>query len=129
MPRTVELGKDSLRLKFTGLRHFETLTAEFDVPYVRMKSVDTGLFQFPPGIMWREGLSVPFTDIREGHFEFEGKWYFVSFEDREKVVTIYLDGFDFKGKSYSVLAFQVDDSEAFVEELLRRAPSIERVEA
>jgi len=128
MPRRVVLERDRLVLEFSGLKHFETLEARFEVPYEKIVSVTTSAFSFPPGTFRLGGVSVPFTDIREGHFEFQGSWYFVSFEDREKVVTLYLDGFIHGGRKYSVVAFQVDDPEGFVDELKNLAPNIKLVE-
>lgn|GEM_PF-1617493 len=128
MPRQIVLDSDGLKMKFSGLKHFETLETEFDVPYAEMSSVSTEIFDFPTGTYRFGGVRIPFTDIREGHFEWQGHWYFVSFEDSEKVVTIYLKNFVHKGRHYSVVAFQVDNPEDFVEKLLELAPHIKRVQ-
>ncbi|MEM0119861.1 MAG: hypothetical protein QW514_04640 [Thermoprotei archaeon] len=128
MPRRIILEKDRLVLEFSGLKHFETLEARFEVPYEKIVGATTSTFRFPPGTLRLGGLSLPFTEIREGHFEFQGSWYFVSFEDRDKVVTLYLDGFTHAGKKYSVVAFQVDDPEGFVERLKKLAPNIKPLE-
>jgi hypothetical protein len=128
MPRKVLLTDRSVVLEFSGLRHFETLESRFEVPFSSIVGVATSEFRFPPGTLRLGGASVPFTDIREGHFEFEGSWYFVSFEDRDRVVTLYLDNYVHQGKKYSVVAFQVDDPEAFADSLKRLAPHVRFVE-
>jgi hypothetical protein len=128
MPRQIVLGADGLKLKFSGLKHFETFETEFSVPYDQMSSVSTEMFDFPAGTFRFGGVAVPFTDIREGHFEWQGHWYFVSFENSEEVVTIYLKDFVHKGRRYSVVAFQVEDPEGFVQKLLQLAPHVQRVQ-
>jgi len=128
MGREVVLESDRLILEFSGLKHFETLEARLEIPFDKIRAAATSEFRFPPGTLRLGGTSIPFTDIREGHFEFEGSWYFVSFEDRDRVVTLYLDDYVHGGRKYAVVAFQTDDPEAFVDRLVSLAPKIAKID-
>ncbi|MCI4323115.1 MAG: hypothetical protein L3K03_03695 [Thermoplasmata archaeon] len=93
MPRSIEFGDHELVLRFTGLLAFETLTATFRIPYDAIRSVTTEPFQAPFGTLRIFGTSIPFTDIREGRFIHGSEWYFLSFEHRDKTVTLELANF------------------------------------
>jgi hypothetical protein len=120
MPRAVTFERDHLGLAFSGLVHFGTTTAKFDVPYSRISAVSTEPFRFPRGTLRWGGAWIPFTDIREGHFWHSGEWYFVSFEDRDKTVTLDLKDFTVHRRSYVKVVIQVDDPRKFARELRRR---------
>lgn len=58
------------------------------------------------------GASVPFTDIREGNFfKFGDGWYFLSFEDAGRTVTLELGGRAINGRRYLAVVLGVDDLE------------------
>jgi hypothetical protein len=90
VPRSIEFGEDELVLRFTGLLHYETLTTTFRIPYSSIRSVTTEPFEAPRGTLRIFGTSIPFTDIREGRFIHGSEWYFLSFEHRDKTVTLEL---------------------------------------
>jgi hypothetical protein len=120
MPRAVTFERDHLGLAFSGLLHFGTTTARFDVPYSRISDISTDPFRFPRGTLRWGGAWIPFTDIREGHFRHRGEWYFVSFEDRSKTVTLGLNHFTVHRRNYVKVVIQVDDPRKFTRELRRR---------
>jgi hypothetical protein len=93
MPRTVEFGDRELVLRLTGLVHYESLTEELRIPYRCIASVTTEPFVPPPGSIKMFGTHVPFTDLREGRYSYQGEWYFLSVEDRRRAVTLWLEGY------------------------------------
>ena len=120
MPREVRFESTGLKVKFTGLLHFATTTAEFMVPYAAIRGVSTQFPQLPKGVLRWGGTSVPFTDIREGHFRSGDNWYFLSFEDRKQIVTLHLEGLKVGKRLYRELVIQVPDPQRFVREIETR---------
>jgi hypothetical protein len=94
MPREVEFGEKALVVRLSGLVHYESLTAELRIPYSSIVSVSVEPFVPPPGSIRWFGTHVPFTDIREGRYSFDGEWYFFSVEDRRRAVTLWLEGYN-----------------------------------
>ena len=93
MPRTIEFEDRELVVRFTGLVHYATLTEELRIPYTAIRSVSTEAFVPPRGTIRWFGTDVPFTHIREGRFSHGGEWYFLSYEDAHRAITLYLDDF------------------------------------
>jgi hypothetical protein len=98
MPRTIEFEDDALVVRLTGLVHYEALTSELRIPYAAIESVSAEPFEPPKGTQEIFGTHVPFTDIREGRFQYRGEWYFLSLEDRHKAITLRLNGYHHGGR-------------------------------
>ncbi len=115
MARSVELLEDRLVVRLGGFTRLAALTEDFEIPYSAIQSVSAEPFEAAP---WKvAGANVPFTDIREGHFRLGGDWYFLSFEDRQKTVTLGLEGFTLPlafgtNPSYRTVVLGVDDPQA-----------------
>ena len=62
------------------------------------------------------GTAIPWTDIRAGRFRRGGLWTFLSFDDRDKVLTLELDR-TVPGAAYDVVAVGVDDPSAVAAEI------------
>jgi hypothetical protein len=127
MPRSIEFGDTELVLRFTGLLHYETITTTFRIPYASIKSVTTDPFVAPEGTVKSFGTSIPFTDIREGRFLHGDEWYFLSFEHRDKTVTMELSNYQHGGhpEPYRAVVIGSDDPSALrdaIEAARHRAP-------
>ena len=62
------------------------------------------------------GTAIPWTDIRAGRFRHDGSWTFLSFDDRDRVLTLELDR-SVPGAAYDVVAVGVDDPDTVAAEI------------
>jgi hypothetical protein len=113
MPREIEVGDDALRIRYSGLIHF-FLGRELVVPYADIESVGVGLEAQPfysPNMRRRTQKG----RIVRGRFKSGGRWYFLDFHHRERVVQIVMR----EGTSrYSVIGIEPDgDSDDLVREI------------
>lgn len=111
MPRTIEYGAHELVVRLTGWVRQESLTEELRIPYSTIAEVTTAPFVAPPGTVRDFGVSVPFTDIREGRFRHQGEWYFLSFEHRERAVTLRLRGYHHGDRAEPLTAVVIGSEE------------------
>lgn len=117
MARTIEIGVDDVVVRLSGMTAFAALKRELRIPLRGITSVVAGRYE-------RDGLrvggtSIPFTDIREGRFRRRGVRAFLSFDDRDRVVTLALDRSS-AGVPYDVVALGADDPEALAHEIEAR---------
>lgn len=99
----------SVRLRLTGLTAFAALKRELLVPLAAIRSVSTE--RYGKAGLRVGGTSIPCTDVCEGRFRRDGKRTFLSFSDRDRVVTLELDR-SVAGCAYDVVAIGVDDPTA-----------------
>lgn len=91
MARSLELLDDRLVVRLGGMTRLAAVTGDFEIPYSAIRSISAEPLEILP---WKvAGTGIPFTDIREGHFRLGDDWYFLSFEDRAKTITLGLEGF------------------------------------
>jgi hypothetical protein len=124
MPRAVLLREDRLVIRLTGLLRWAAVTGEVAIPYRCIRLVSTEPFDPPRCTLRWLGTAVPFTHIREGHFRRGRDWYFLSFEDRRRVVRLDLEGFTLAGRAYRAAVLGADDPEALrrrIEERMQAA--------
>jgi hypothetical protein len=94
MARSVELLEDRLVVRLSGMIRVVAATGDFEIPYSAIRSVSAEPFEVSIWKMWKmAGANWPFPEILEGHFRHGGEWYFLSFEDRNKTITLELEGF------------------------------------
>lgn len=114
MGRSVEVTEDSVVFRLTGWTAIAALKREIVVPLHAIRSVSTE--RYGKTGMRLAGTSVPFTDIRDGRFQRDGKRAFLSFDDRDRVLTLELDK-TVPGVAYDVVAVGVDDPGAVASEI------------
>jgi hypothetical protein len=94
MARTIELLEDRLAVRLSGITRLAAVTSDFEIPYSAIRSVSAEPLEISFWRMWKwAGANWPLPEIMEGHFRHDGKWYFLSFEDRNKTITLELEGF------------------------------------
>lgn len=106
MARTVEVTDSAVLVRLTGWTAVAALRRALRVPLTAIRAVSTE--RFGDTGLRLVGTSIPFTDIRHGRFRRQGGWTFLSFEDRDRVLTLELDR-SAAGGSYDVVAVGVDD--------------------
>jgi hypothetical protein len=104
MPRHVDLFDDRLRILFSGLDSLAVFRSELSIPYSTIERVEAGLDDVPSVWTWRLGISLPFSDRRQGWFWADGKKLFFDIRSRTRAVVLHLK----PGGEFSVVAF--DDS-------------------
>jgi hypothetical protein len=117
MSRTIEVTDDAVIVRLTGVTAAAALKRDLRIPLAAVRAVSTDRF-LDEG--WRvAGTSLPFTEIRAGRFRRHGHSTFVSFEDRDRVVSLFLDR-AVQWVAYDTVAVGADDPEAVAAEIERR---------
>lgn len=117
MARTVQVTEDAVVVRLTGWTAMAALKRVVRVPLRAIRSVSTG--RYGPTGLRLAGTAIPWTDIRAGRFRRNGRWTFLSFDDRDRVVTLELDR-TVPGVSFDVVAVGVDDPAAVAAEIDER---------
>jgi hypothetical protein len=112
--RTVRVDPDAVVVRLTGWTALAALKREVRVPIGAIRSLSTGRYG-PMGIRV-VGTAVPWTGIRGGRFRLNGRWTFLSFDDRDKVLTLELDR-TVPGAGYDRVAVGVDAPDAVAAEI------------
>lgn len=106
MARIVHVDPDGVVVRLTGWTALAALKREVHVPMGAIRSVSIGR-DGATGFRIA-GTGIPWTDIRAGRFRRAGSWIFLSFDDRDRVLTLELDR-SVPGAAYDVVAVGVDD--------------------
>ena len=114
MARIVEVNPDAVVVRLTGWAALGALKRELRVPLGAITAVSTTRYD-ATGLRLG-GAAIPWTDIRAGRFRRDGRWTFLSFEDRDRVLTLELDR-SVPGAEYDVVAVGVDDPAALAAEI------------
>jgi hypothetical protein len=104
--RTVQVTDDAVVVRLTGWTAIAALRKEVRVPMRAIRSVSTERYGATGFRL--AGTSVPLTDIRAGRFRRDGLRTFLSFDDRDSVLTLELDR-TVPGADFDVVAVGVDD--------------------
>jgi hypothetical protein len=112
--RIVEVTSDAVVVRLTGWAALGALKRELRVPLRAITSVSTA--RYGATGLRLGGASIPWTDIRAGRFRRDGLWTFLSFEDRDRVLTLEVDR-SVPGAAYDVVAVGVDDPAALAAEI------------
>ena len=84
------------------------------IPRAAIRDVSTAPWR---GDGWRiAGTAIPFRDYRQGWFRRDGRWQFLSFERRDRVVALTVDR-RLGAVRFDVAVLGVDDPEAVAAEL------------
>ena len=89
MGRAVDVTGDAVVVRLSGLDAFAALKRTLRIPRQAIRSVSTA--RYAGDGLRLGGTSIPFTDIRAGRFRHRGQRAFLSFEHRDRVVTLTLD--------------------------------------
>jgi hypothetical protein len=114
MARTVRVDSDAVVVRLTGWTALAALKREVRVPMRAIRSVSTE--RYGTTGLRIVGTAIPWTDIRAGRFRRGGRWAFLSFDDRDRVLTLELDR-SVTGAAYDVVAVGVDDPDALAAEI------------
>lgn len=106
MARAVEVTDDAVVVRLTGWSAIAALRREVHIPLRAIRRVATD--RYGPTGLRLAGTAIPWTDIRAGRFRRDGHWTFLSFDDRDRVVTLELDR-TVPGTGFDVVAVGVDD--------------------
>jgi hypothetical protein len=120
MARKIVLGPAGVRVELSGLVRLAATTARLSIPYDKIRKVETSPVRIPLRTLRWGGTMVPLTDIWEGHFRYRGKWFFFSFEDRNRTITLRLEGFTWRGRAYSIVVLGSHDPKKLQEQLVNR---------
>ncbi|HEY7178911.1 MAG TPA: hypothetical protein VH305_07030 [Gaiella sp.] len=104
-------------VRLTGLDAFAALKRELRIPIAAIRAVSRA--RYDGDGLRVGGTSIPFTEIRAGRFRRGGKRTLVSFEHRDRVLTLTLDR-RAAGVGYDVVAVGVDDPVSLAEQLESR---------
>ena len=107
--RAVDVTANEVVVRLGGLDAFAALTRTLRIPRAAIRVVSTARYE-GDGLRLG-GTAIPFTDIRAGRFRRGGTRTFVSFEHRDRVVTLILDR-RAAGIGYDVVVLGVEDPEA-----------------
>jgi hypothetical protein len=104
--RTIELDRDHVVLRYSGVSAVTRVAREVRLPYRAIVSVSVGLEEVPSALAPRVGLSTaPIGSTRQGQFWWAGKRVFLDFEDPTRTVVL-----DLKGNRFARVAVQPDTS-------------------
>ncbi len=120
MGRSVDVAAGEVVVRLSGLTAVGAVKRTLRIPLSQIRSVSTERYE-RTGLRLG-GASIPFTDIREGRFRSRGARSFLSFEDRDRVITLGLDR-SAPGVGYDLVVLGVDDPEAVVTEIEARRPA------
>ena len=114
MARCIRVDPDAVVVRLTGWTALAALKREVRIPMRAIRSVSTGRYGSTGFRI--AGTAIPWTDIRGGRFRRAGLWTFLSFDDRERVLTLELDR-SVQGAAYDVVAVGGDDPNAVAAEI------------
>lgn len=114
--RRIELEEQQLVIQLTGLTMVEALQGRLVIPYANIIQVHQALV-VPP--LLRVG-GTTLGPMHEGHYVGDQGWYFLSYEDPSRVVTLDLHEYHLGRQLYKGVAIEVDDPETFAEALQNR---------
>jgi hypothetical protein len=112
--RIVQVEPDAVVVRLTGWTALAALKRGVRVPMRAIRSVSTGRYDTTGFRI--AGTAIPWTDIRAGRFRRGGLWTFLSFDDRDKVVTLELDR-TVPGAAYDLVVVGVDEPDAVSAEI------------
>jgi hypothetical protein len=121
--RRIELQPDSIEIVLTGLTMIGALQGRLVIPYANIRAVYPEL-HLPPRLLRMGGTSI--GPIHEGHYIGEGGWYFLSYENANRVMTLDLEGFRLGRLSYLGIAIEVDDPASMAASLAARLVAVPR---
>ncbi|QRG70161.1 hypothetical protein [Brevibacillus choshinensis] len=118
MGRTVQFGETEFVLSLKGLTSFFALKREVAIPYKAVQRVFVADFDAPKWMLRMPGTSISPLNVYEGSFKYADEWYFLSYESRENLVMLELEGH----KKYHHVIFQIDNPTQVASEIRKRIP-------
>jgi hypothetical protein len=104
--RRIALNDEALEIVLTGLTMLGAFTSRVVIPYRHIETVWSRL-RVPPRLLRLGGTSI--GPIHEGHYLGEDGWYFLSYENPDRVITLDLRDFRWGRHLYCGAAIEVDD--------------------
>lgn len=116
MGKEIHFGEEELTLKLTGLTAYFALKRKIIMPYSMIKNVTVDYFQAPQWMLRMPGTSIAPLNIYEGSYKYGNEWYFLSYERREPLMIIGLEGH----VKYNYVIFQIHQATKLAAEVRRR---------
>lgn len=104
MGRHVQFTDTHLILHLTGFTGLFALKWKVSIDYRHIKNVFVDGFDAPLWMLRMPGTSIAPLHIYEGSFKYANDWYFLSYEKRDHLINMELDGHD----KYKYVIFQID---------------------
>lgn len=114
--REIRFGDAEFVLKLTGLTCIFALKRQVVIPYPKIKRVVVDYFDAPMWMLRMPGTSIAPLHIYEGSFKYANEWYFLSYEKREPLVILELEGHE----KYTYVIFQIDHPSEVASALSKR---------
>ncbi|MED4285114.1 hypothetical protein P4679_24650 [Priestia megaterium] len=121
MGREIKFNELDVTLRLSGFLSFCALKSKVIMPYQMIKDVYVDVFEAPMWMIRMPGTSIAPLNIYEGSFLYKGEWYFLSYERKEPVVILELEGH----QKYRYVVFAIDDPTQTAAEIRRRLVSLE----
>lgn len=118
--RRVELHDETVEIVLTGLTMLEAMQGRFSIPYTTIRGVHAAL-NMPPNLLRLGGTAI--GPIQEGHYIGDRGWYFLSYENPDRVVTLDLEDYHVGRQLYCGVAVEVADPETMAEAIRNRLPT------
>jgi hypothetical protein len=112
--RAIRVDPDAVVVRLTGWTALAALKREVRIPMRAIRSVSVGRYSTTGFRI--AGTAIPWTDIRAGRFRRDGLWTFLSFGDRDRVLTLELDR-SVPGTGYDVVAVGVAEPDTVAAEI------------
>ncbi|MGG0792473.1 hypothetical protein ABE137_00300 [Brevibacillus laterosporus] len=116
MGREVQFDDEGVILKLTGATGFFAVKFNLKMPYSTIKSVYVDYFDAPQWMLRMPGTSISALNIFEGSFKYADEWYFLSYERREPLLIIELEGHE----KYKYVIFEIDDPSNVASDIRKR---------
>lgn len=118
--REVQYSDTGITLYMKGLLSWFAVKRKLVMPYHTIKNVLVDEFDPPRWMLRMPGTSISALYIYEGSFKYANEWYFLSFERREPLVHIELEGHE----QYKYVIFQTDNPTETASNIRRRLASL-----
>lgn len=118
--RRVELTDTTVEIVLTGLTMLEAMQGRLSIAYSKIAAIHPYL-NLPANLLRLGGTAI--GPMQEGHYLGDHGWYFMSYENPNRVVTLELDRFYLGRQPYHGVAVEVADPKATADAISRRCHS------
>jgi hypothetical protein len=116
MGRTVHFDETEMVLLLSEWLSFLSFETKIVMPYKIIKNVTVDDFVPPRWMLRMPGTAIPFLHIYQGSFKYANEWYFLSYEKKESLVRIELEGH----RKFKYVIFQIDNPTQIAAEIRKR---------
>lgn len=121
MGRQIEFRKDQMVIHLTGFTMVAGLRNQLSIPYSSIIEVSFGQFHLPWNSLRVGGTSLP-NGYKGGRFLYQGKKFFLSYQNPDNVVIVRL-----KGQPFDQVAVEMKSPREICEAIRLRCPEFQLV--